>query len=182
MSPAKVEAHSHPQAMEKILLSSGMPLGPDMSLEIRRIVIRAKSAQDREHLKLPEAAFLNTYVIPGIVRCLREVSGLNEAQARELLLNECHRSMPETAAVSPIQPLIGGVPPEIVGKAGFWAEGVVTHRMRSRTGEQSGRGRDVTSKIPITFRAVGEAGLSCRKTSGSFTWTGAASILLGTTT
>lgn len=104
MSAAKDEAYSQLQAVEKFLRSSGMPLGPDMSAEIRRIVTQAKSVQDRKHLKLPEAAFLNTYVVPGIARYLREECGLNESQAREALLNEYHRCMPETSTASPIHP------------------------------------------------------------------------------
>lgn len=104
MTATKDEAYSHLQLLEKFLLSNGMPLGPDMSLEIRRIVTQAKGVQDRKHLKQPEAAFLNTYVIPGTVRYLREVCGLNEVQAREALLNEYHLSMPETSAASPMHP------------------------------------------------------------------------------
>lgn len=93
------------RSLKKALQSSAMPKGPDMSVAIRQIVAAAKHDDKQKHLRLPEAAFLNTYVIPTLFDHLQAGIGFIESQAQESLLNEYHRTMPGTSVGSPIFPL-----------------------------------------------------------------------------
>ena len=70
---------------------------------IRRIVAEAKSNDRQKHLRLPEAAFLNSFAVPTLFKHLQDWAGLSAEQAREALLNEYHRTMPEVSTRSPIR-------------------------------------------------------------------------------
>jgi len=74
-----------------------------MELWIRSRVAAAKNDDKQKHLRLPEAAFLNGEVIPVLFEVLKTSGGLSGDQARQALLNEYHRTMPETALWSPIR-------------------------------------------------------------------------------
>jgi hypothetical protein len=93
--------------LKKALQASSMPKGPDMNPEIRRKVAAAKLEDKQKHLRLPEAAFINAFVIPPLFEHLKSEMGLSETDARTSLLNEYHKNMPETSSGSPIFPLRG---------------------------------------------------------------------------
>jgi hypothetical protein len=97
MSGTKDEALSYLKDLEKTLSASGMPNGSDMNVELRKIVADAMTDKTKKHLRSPEAAFLNTYVIRQVFNHLQKAGGLNPAQAREALLNEYHKTMPDIA-------------------------------------------------------------------------------------
>jgi hypothetical protein len=104
MTEIKDQALAYLQDLDKTLSSSGMPKGPEMNTTIRRITVEAKMDDKKKHLKLPEAAFLNTFVVPQLYEHLQSRGGLDGEQARQALLNEYHRSMPSSSAHSPIHP------------------------------------------------------------------------------
>jgi hypothetical protein len=105
MTESKDAALQYLKSLENALASSGMPKGAEMNATIRSIVAASKADDKQKHLRLPEAAFLNHFAIPALFRHLQTNMGLSEPEAREALLNEYHRSMPETSLGSPIFPL-----------------------------------------------------------------------------
>lgn len=92
------------QDFEKTLLEK-MPKGAAMDVEIRAIVADAKSDPRKKHLRLPEAAFLNHFVLPALFAELTGSAGLSDDEAKDALLNEYHRSMPDISRRSPIHAL-----------------------------------------------------------------------------
>lgn len=91
--------------LEAALSRSEMPKGAAMNTAIRQMVATAKTDSAQKHLRLPEAAFLNGYVLPRLIQHLQTDMGLSQLQAGEALLNEYHRTMPGTSLGSPIFPL-----------------------------------------------------------------------------
>lgn len=92
------------EALEEALISR-LPKGASMNPEIRGIVVDAKTDSRKKHLRLPEAAFLNHFVLPILFEQLQVQAGLTAEQSRDALLNEYHRSMPEISRYSPIRAL-----------------------------------------------------------------------------
>ena len=102
MVTPKDDAYAFLQGFGKAIVDAA-PKWADMESEIRRIVEEAKRDDRKRNLRLPEAAFLNTYVLPILYRFLQEKSGLTVDQAKEALLNEYHRTMPNISSHSPIR-------------------------------------------------------------------------------
>jgi len=102
MTDPKAQAHEFLKGLGRAILQ-GTPSPSAMVTEIRRIVAAAKSSDKEKHLRLPEAAFLNRFVLPVLHLYLHEQAGLTAMQAKEALLNEYHRSMPEVSSRSPIR-------------------------------------------------------------------------------
>jgi hypothetical protein len=90
------------QTLEQTL-ASRVPTGANMNPVIRGIIADAKTDNRKKHLRLPEAAFLNHFVLPTLFEQLQEQAGLTADQSKEALLNEYHRSMPEISRYSPIR-------------------------------------------------------------------------------
>jgi hypothetical protein len=80
------------QALESV------PAAAEMELNVSQTVREAK-ANSQLHLKLPEAAFLNKFVVPTLATML--VAQLSEAEARKALLDEYYRCMPSLASGAP---------------------------------------------------------------------------------
>lgn len=78
---------------------------PSMNERIAETMAAALHDEKMKHLRKPEAAFLNTFVVPALFGHLRDHCGLTDLEARRALLNEYHRSMPETSDASPIRAL-----------------------------------------------------------------------------
>ncbi len=74
-----------------------------MERELRRMTTEAKLDAEKKHLKTPEAAFLNRFVVPVLFDQIRQHSKLTDSQAREALLNEYHRCMRDVSEKSPIR-------------------------------------------------------------------------------
>jgi hypothetical protein len=102
MNYVKEQAEEFLQLLGKSILRDA-PRGTAMAPEIRRIVAAAKENEREKHLRLPEAAFLNTYAVPALFRSLQDNAGLTREQAREALRNEYHRTMQEYSVHSPIR-------------------------------------------------------------------------------
>jgi len=102
------------------LLRQELPKGVAMDTAIREIVLEAGTNVQKKHLRKPEAAFLNYFVLPALFQQIQEQAGLTETQAKDALLNEYHRTMPEISRQSPIHALrhpfekTMGVKPETV--------------------------------------------------------------------
>lgn len=86
-------------------LNARLPKGASMNPIIRGMVAEAKTDNAKKHLKLPESAFLNHFVLPAVFEQLQTEAGLSVEQSREALLNEYHRSMPQFSRAGPIRPL-----------------------------------------------------------------------------
>jgi hypothetical protein len=97
----KTEAYHFLEEFGKSILKTA-PRAADMEASIRQIVAAAKVDETKKHLRLPEAAFLNTYVLPVLHERLQTGGGLTAGQASDALLNEYHRCMPEISHQSPI--------------------------------------------------------------------------------
>jgi hypothetical protein len=82
-------------------ISGKAPPGTAMEREIRRTVDDAKQDDSKKHLRLPEAAFLNLFAVPALFEELQATGGLTKTQAREALLNEYYRCMPDFSTASP---------------------------------------------------------------------------------
>lgn len=78
---------------------------PSMRQQITATVTDARLDEKMKHLRLREAAFLNSFVVPALFAHLREHCCLSDIEARQALLNEYHRSMPSTSDASPIRSL-----------------------------------------------------------------------------
>jgi len=102
MSECKADAHEFLQGLGKAILKFS-PRWAGMELDIRRIVAAAKANDQQKHLRLPEAAFLNSYVLPVLHQYLQTAASLTKAEASEALLNEYHRTMPDISSRSPIR-------------------------------------------------------------------------------
>src|SRR5579863_6474862 len=102
MSDPKADAFEFLEGLGKAILKSA-PRAVDMDPEIRRIVAAAKADAREKHRRLPESTFRNTFVLPVLHRYLQDGPGLTAEQAREALLHEYHRTMPEISRRSPIR-------------------------------------------------------------------------------
>ena len=104
MIGTKEQAWSYLRGLERALAETGMPRGADMNSAIRSIMASATSDGRQRHLRKPEAAFLNHFVLPTLYAHLKDSHSLTDQQAKTALLNEYHRSMPETSLHSPAYP------------------------------------------------------------------------------
>src|SRR5450759_2040862 len=102
MSDPKADAYEFLQGFSNAILKSA-PRAAEMEPEIRRIVAAAKTNDREKHLRLPEAAFLNKFVLPILHGYLQDGAGLTAEQGKEALLNEYHRTMPDISLRSPIR-------------------------------------------------------------------------------
>jgi hypothetical protein len=102
MRNSKSDAYDFLHSLGTAILKD-CPHGPAMDPMIRRIVADAKTDDRKKHLRLPEAAFLNSFAVPALYNHLQGQAGLSAGQAKEALLNEYHRTMPEVSAHSPIR-------------------------------------------------------------------------------
>ena len=69
--------------------------------DIRASVRDAKAHHSRRHLRLPESAFLNGYVIPRLYSQMQSELKLSDEAAKHSLLNEYYPSMGEYSTHSP---------------------------------------------------------------------------------
>ncbi len=98
----KNEALEFLRELEKTL--NKVLLGPaEMDRWIRTTIAAAKTSGKQKHLTLPEAAFLNGQALPVLFEVLQNYGGLTKEQAREALLNEYYRTMPDISRKSPIR-------------------------------------------------------------------------------
>jgi hypothetical protein len=102
MNDARADTCKFLQGLSEAILKVA-PRATDMDLEIGRIVKAAKSNDQQGNLRGPEAAFLNTYVLPVLNQYLQNVAGLTADQSREALLNEYHRTMPQISSRLPMR-------------------------------------------------------------------------------
>jgi hypothetical protein len=72
-----------------------------MAHEVEAVVRQAKASNDQRHLAFPEGAVLNKYIAPGIARFLRDEERLDDERARQALLSESWKAIPELASRSP---------------------------------------------------------------------------------
>jgi hypothetical protein len=83
-------------------LNERMPGPAMMNSWVRRTVAAAKSDDSQAHLRNPESAFLNAKVVPVVFSTLQDGPwALTREEAREALLNEYFRGMPEFCTRSP---------------------------------------------------------------------------------
>jgi hypothetical protein len=100
MTETKANALRFLQEFQAVLADGRLPSGPAMDPEIRKIVASAKRDDHQKHRRNPESAFLNTFVVPTLFEQLQTQGGLTAEQAKDALLNEYHRTMPDTAHCS----------------------------------------------------------------------------------
>lgn len=79
-------------------LEQDLPDPAYLRAEIRRV---ASSADSEPHMRKPEEAFLNTYVIPCLFRQLQSQCGLSEQEAKAALLSENYRHLQSFCSGSP---------------------------------------------------------------------------------
>jgi len=84
-------------------ISQQCPKGTAMERAVRRTIREAKQDPAKKHLRQPEAAFLNGFVLPIVFEQIKRCSSLTETQARVALLNEYHHCMPGLSVKSPIR-------------------------------------------------------------------------------
>jgi hypothetical protein len=102
MNDAKAGTFAFLQGLSEAILKAA-PRATDMNLEIGRIVKAAMSNDQQGNLRGPEAAFLNTYVLPVLNQYLQGVAGLTADQSRGALLNEYARTMAQISSRFPIR-------------------------------------------------------------------------------
>jgi hypothetical protein len=102
MSPAEAKdtAHKFLRTFHATLKGQLRP-ADKMEPFIRQTVKHAKPLHAERHLRLPESAFLDTFVIPDLADAIRTGAGLTLQEAREALLNEYHPSMSDLSCGSP---------------------------------------------------------------------------------
>ncbi len=97
---AKIEAKAFLDSLATAI-SRRTPPGTAMERHIRRTVAEAKQDDNKKHLRLPEAAFLNLFAVPTLFDELQAPGGLAQEQARDALLNEYHHCMPQFSKAGP---------------------------------------------------------------------------------
>jgi len=98
---SKTEAYQFLQDLGTAIVDAA-PDASSMGRDIRQIIAAAKGDPQGKHLRNAEAAFLNSYVLPVLHEHLQSAGGLTKAQARDALLNEFYRGMPEISYRSPV--------------------------------------------------------------------------------
>src|SRR5262249_31222573 len=81
-----------------------IPASADMRKEIRQIVVKSKTDDSRKHMRRPEEAFLNTYIVPGLFEFLTSTSfplKMDKGSARHAILSENYRNMREHSSGTP---------------------------------------------------------------------------------
>lgn len=96
----KDQAYLFLKALQKHL-EKVLPRADEMEPAIQRTNQRAKTRQAERHLRLPESAFLNGWVVPALATLIRSWADLDNDAARHALLNEYHRSMLDVSCASP---------------------------------------------------------------------------------
>lgn len=96
----KEEAQGFLLGFEKSLKKS-LPHAPEMELEIRKTVAAAKTQYSERHLRLPEAAFLNKFVVPALAEMIGAYAKLDIESTRKALLAEYHPCMSSISCGSP---------------------------------------------------------------------------------
>jgi hypothetical protein len=98
-------------------VAEACPKGTSMAREIRRTTMAAKDDEAKKHLRSPEAAFLNRFVIPVLFDQIKQHSNIADTEARKALLNEYFRCMPDFSKGTPAHPkkhpfkkILGGTP------------------------------------------------------------------------
>jgi len=99
---AKADAYEFLQGLGQLILQRS-PRWYEMDAGIMRIVSGAKANDRQKHLRLPESAFLNSFVLPALHQHLQQYSSLTAEQAKAALLNEYHHTMPDLSCRSPIR-------------------------------------------------------------------------------
>ena len=89
-----------------LAVSKKTPPGTAMDRQIRRTVAEAKKDDNKTHLRLPEAAFLNLFAVPTLFDTIQATARLTQEQARQALLNEYHPSMPQYSEKGPFRAIM----------------------------------------------------------------------------
>lgn len=85
----------------EVQLNRDLPRSEDMRHQIDAIVAEAKTNESKRHLRGREYAFINAFAIPALFRLLCAQPGMTQKNARQALLSESFRSMPEYSKASP---------------------------------------------------------------------------------
>lgn len=82
-------------------LERDLPTLTSLRSSVRQISLSAKGDDGAPHMRRPEEAFLNTYVIPRLFSDLKSACGLSEEQAKLALLSENFRHMRKMCSGTP---------------------------------------------------------------------------------
>ncbi len=96
----KASAFNFLRQFQRSLISE-LPTVALLRSNVRQIASAAKGSDGAPHMRRPEEAFLNTYVIPRLYKDLQLLCGLSQEQARSALLSENFRHLPEMCFASP---------------------------------------------------------------------------------
>ena len=104
----------------EIFLNQRVPPPQVTNKAISEIVSHSKNSSEG-HKRFPEGALLNEYITPNIHAYLVESCGMSPEKARESLLSESHRSLPNLSSgtpsrlePTPFQKALGKNPGEIM--------------------------------------------------------------------
>jgi hypothetical protein len=118
----KDEAHKFLESLERELANK-MPSPKEMRQSIHDIVTRAKNNNKMKHMRQPEDAFLYHNAVPIIFRHMQTVRGIGESEAKQSLLSEFYRNMPDLCLdtparlqLHPFDKVVGTKPAEIVAQ------------------------------------------------------------------
>ena len=96
----KHQAYQFLKTLE-LKLNEVLPDADTMREQVPNIVSQAKKDDTRKHMRQPEDAFLHHFAFPVIFKHLSVYKNLGEEKAREALLSEYYRNMPEFCAATP---------------------------------------------------------------------------------
>src|SRR5262249_55918394 len=86
----KKDAYSFLKNLEKAI-NLHLPPPSQLRTQIRELTKECASDKSRDHLKTPEAAFLNQLVVPTLWELMSKYDGMDRTKAKESLLNEYKR-------------------------------------------------------------------------------------------
>ncbi len=82
-------------------LNTDLPPPPELRKAIREIVADSQSDVSKRHMRSPESAFLNRYIIPKIYLLMQTINGINKEQARQAFLCEGYANMLQCCSGTP---------------------------------------------------------------------------------
>lgn len=106
MTPGKNEAYDFLTGLSKAIdVATADFRGAAMERHIRALIRNSETNATKAFTTGPESTFLNTFVIPTLFNSIQSYASLSVEQAREALLNEFFRSMPQYSTHSPFRAL-----------------------------------------------------------------------------
>lgn len=100
----KQDAYSFLKSLEN-RLNSSLPAPNELRTEIRKIVRDSKSDDLSEHLRLPESAFLNRFIMRPLFELVSAHDGMDISTARKAILCEYKRMRQQYGSGSPARKL-----------------------------------------------------------------------------